>query len=355
MLNTEEYADELLVYLCALLSGYINYRDEREISNALNLVINLSKKSLYYLAYLELNKFIEFRDIFVGSSTKKYRSLILTGEGPDVVFEPVKEIIKNYPDSRLHIQILNWPDDVKKFLDRYLDAYIHGKLVGSGWEPMFAFDKQKKLFMDLLSQKAEELGSTVTIRTDEYLSLDTKNDVRSSRLLFIHTMFALVRQGVICVENLSLQLGIDEEKSTEDRTTLQMIAVAKVTLLNKENEENVLSAEVRLVGKEVSIWIAELGEVVIRSISRNGSSANFLNYLLSKPDTLITLYMVQTAVKGCSKKDDLTELVRQCGFDKELKRYFFSRCESNRLVFNPSIDMPRQAAETLKQRYDTQS
>ncbi len=112
-----------------------------------------------------------------------------------------------------------------------------------------------------------------------------------------------------------------------------------------------VKAQVKLIDNEVTIFIAGLGSIVIKKISRNGAPANFLYYLEANQNKMLGLATIQTSVKKCSKKDNLTELARQCGFDKKLKKLFFSRCEEKRITYSQTTDMPMSYAEALVKKY----
>ena len=63
---------------------------------------------------------------------------------------------------------------------------------------------------------------------------------------------------------------------------------------------------------------------------------NFINYTLAHPDTDINRAVIQTEVEGCAQKQDMTELVRHCGFTAELlalKEVFFAGTTEKKVHF----------------------
>ena len=99
--------------------------------------------------------------------------------------------------------------------------------------------------------------------------------------------------------------------------------------------------EIKLVNRVVTLY--SLGakgiSVDIKKLRTDGPQYNFMNYLLSHPNTSVSRAEVNEYVDGCATTKDLTELVRYCGFDKTLKNYFFSACTDKRVVFTPVITL----------------
>ncbi len=62
---------------------------------------------------------------------------------------------------------------------------------------------------------------------------------------------------------------------------------------------------------------------------------NFMQYILKNPNRPISVHEIQEKVEGCKTKTDLSELVRNCHFNKELKRIFFERTTQKTIRFTP--------------------
>jgi hypothetical protein len=107
--------------------------------------------------------------------------------------------------------------------------------------------------------------------------------------------------------------------------------------------------EVKLVNRVVTLIKKDPHgfSVPLKKLRTDGTLYNFMNYLLSHANTSVTLPEVNEYVDGCAKKNDLTELVRNCGFDKTLKNYFFPVCTDKRVIFTPAITLADEDMSAL--------
>lgn len=106
-------------------------------------------------------------------------------------------------------------------------------------------------------------------------------------------------------------------------------------------------ARVGLEGNEIILTLDDSRKSVIKKLRTDQAPIHFIKYLLLNPNQLITKTVIQTSVEMCSQKDDLTELVRQCGFDKSLKSYFFSGTTRQKVYFNPESVLSEQIVSQL--------
>lgn len=70
-----------------------------------------------------------------------------------------------------------------------------------------------------------------------------------------------------------------------------------------------------------------------------GTPYNFIHYLFAHPFQTINIHDIREQVEGCATKQDLTELVRHCHFDKFLKSIFFERTTKTQVRFTPWRDL----------------
>jgi len=66
---------------------------------------------------------------------------------------------------------------------------------------------------------------------------------------------------------------------------------------------------------------------------------NFMQYLFAHKYQTINIHDIQEEVDGCQSKTDLTELVRNCHFDKRLKKIFFERLTKKSVRFKPLMEL----------------
>lgn len=130
------------------------------------------------------------------------------------------------------------------------------------------------------------------------------------------------------------------------------LMVLKPGDLIETREKETIAVEIRMVDRTPVIWVAGGEKIRIRKpLRRDGAPFNFLKYILLHPETLIARGIVQTEVEGCRTKNDLTELVRQCGFDTELKKAFFPACETKAVKITPSIVVSKDEVNKYRSKF----
>lgn len=75
---------------------------------------------------------------------------------------------------------------------------------------------------------------------------------------------------------------------------------------------------------------------------------NFMRYILRNADRPINIHEIKEKVEGCKTKDDLSELVRSCHFDKQLKRIFFERTTKKTIRFTPWRELSGEQLEWFR-------
>jgi hypothetical protein len=138
-----------------------------------------------------------------------------------------------------------------------------------------------------------------------------------------------------------------------DKTLLLTVTRAEVTYsLDKTAQPAAkdvkVAVQVRFIDNEVMLWVDKVGSISLKKLRSYGPQANFLDYLIAHPNQTLGLFIIQTEVKGCKDKNDLTELVRNCGFNKTLKHLFFPKSSQKRLVFQPTALIDLELAQDLK-------
>lgn len=101
-------------------------------------------------------------------------------------------------------------------------------------------------------------------------------------------------------------------------------------------------AKISLMGNEIILTLEDGRKSVIKKLRTDQAPLFFIRYLLLNPNQFINKTVIQTSVEMCAQKDDMTELVRQCGFDKNLKPCFFSGTTKHKVYFTPESDLSEQ-------------
>lgn len=100
----------------------------------------------------------------------------------------------------------------------------------------------------------------------------------------------------------------------------------------------------------VCVVLHDSEEYRIAPLQRGAAPYNFMQYLLANQSTDIDLDDVKENVEGCRSVTNLTEIVRACGFDKSLKKAFFTKMSGGRINFNATVILNEGQMTALKNR-----
>jgi hypothetical protein len=136
-----------------------------------------------------------------------------------------------------------------------------------------------------------------------------------------------------------------------DNSSIQPSRLVKST----RSEPTTYAARVSMEGLDrrfVRIIVTHSGEYTIAKLHAGRAPYDFMHYLFQpeNSDIDITIKEVQKDVKSCGKRNGLTELVGDCGFDKMLKSTFFSTMNSDRIHFTPIADIDPQQLDAIKKQ-----
>lgn len=87
---------------------------------------------------------------------------------------------------------------------------------------------------------------------------------------------------------------------------------------------------------------------IIKKLRTDLGTFNFMRYIFIHQNKDIPISVIQTEVKGCKSREDLTELVRNCGFDKVLKSYFFEGTTKRKVRFTSQASVPSDIVTQLQ-------
>jgi hypothetical protein len=108
-----------------------------------------------------------------------------------------------------------------------------------------------------------------------------------------------------------------------------------------------LKAQVSMVGNDIYLRFSDGTKALVKRLRTDQAPAYFMRYMLVHPNTVIKKAVIQTDVEMCAQKNDMTELVRQCGFDKNLKPYFFSGTTKDKVHFTPDSEISGQIVSQM--------
>lgn len=96
-----------------------------------------------------------------------------------------------------------------------------------------------------------------------------------------------------------------------------------------------------LNGPTIVAILPDGAKVEIKKLRTDSGTYNFMKYMFMNQGKYVPISVIQTEVDGCQSRKDLTELVRNCGFSRELKGHFFNGTTKYKVHFNSRASIPR--------------
>lgn len=158
---------------------------------------------------------------------------------------------------------------------------------------------------------------------------------------FLETIFAMAHKELIVIESVK----------PSDETGMNYLAKVRRTSQTPATGE--ATAEAKIDGTQVYIGI--VGEELLplgKPLRLEGAAFNFLHYMQSHTNQLVSKLDIQE-LDNCHTKDDMTELVRQCHFDKQLKKIFFEGTTKSGVRFTPTKKLAGNELKAYKLRLNT--
>lgn len=104
------------------------------------------------------------------------------------------------------------------------------------------------------------------------------------------------------------------------------------------------NCSLRLIGNEVVLEFNDGSYGILKTLRTDQAPFFFLKYMIMHADQVIPKAVIQTEVEMCGRKNDMTELVRQCGLSKNLKKHFFQGTTKDKVIFTPYAKLSLQTA-----------
>jgi len=151
--------------------------------------------------------------------------------------------------------------------------------------------------------------------------------------------------------------GIDRRRLRSELAVYndnEHIPPSRLVKKNMSSELTTYNAEVRVIQDDpfVRIIITPGGEYKIAKLQVGRAPYDFMHYLALPENRHInvTIDEVQKGVQSCAGRADLTELVRDCGFNKVLKKAFFSSINSTGIFFEPITEINLEQFNAVKKQ-----
>lgn len=128
------------------------------------------------------------------------------------------------------------------------------------------------------------------------------------------------------------------------------ITANKISNLSNKIENN---HEVYIILKNhyVSLEVDRKYTYTIKSLRYDSPQYNFIKYILNNTNRYIDISIIHDEVSMCKAKHDMTELVRECGFNRNSKKIFFPNTTSTKVYFNKTSTLTdKQIRELLNRK-----
>lgn len=184
------------------------------------------------------------------------------------------------------------------------------------------------------SRLLNKLGSTSALRTIS--GLQSTNSKK-----FLETILTMAHKGLIDIESVK-----PTDKSCTSYT-------AEVRRTNQAPTESEAVTEAKIDGTQIYIGIQ--GEELLplgKPLRFEGATYNFMHYMQTHTLQPVSKLDIQE-LDGCHAKNDMTELVRQCHFDKQLKKIFFAGTTKSGVRFTPTKKIGGTELKAYKLRLNT--
>ncbi len=107
-------------------------------------------------------------------------------------------------------------------------------------------------------------------------------------------------------------------------------------------------ATLKFDGNAIVIVLDSGEKIPLKTYRSGGALHEFMKHVINRPDKEIPRAVIQTEVEGCVTKQDMTELVRDCGFNRMLKIKFFPGTTANKVHFKSEALFSDTELQALK-------
>lgn len=274
-----QFWDSRLLYIYALLSGYVQ-ADQEKLQELLTDFINYPDNKDYCAAVLD--KLVNEAKI----------------ESMDNAFQTA--------DTR-------WFKDMVK---SYIEYFQTNRLFAPTGNSITLYAQHETRLLN-------KLGTSNVAR-------DMKGNQSSNSKKFLETLLAVAIKGLITIQSI---------KPTDE--TCQAF-IATVCRTSNAPIAQTLFAEAKIDGTQILVGIKGKELFPIKSLRIDSGPYNLMHYLHAHTNQNVGIGDIQL-IDGCQSYKDLPEVVRQLGFSKELKDIFFDGTSKKTVRFTPVKELlPKQ-------------
>jgi hypothetical protein len=327
-----QFWDYRLLFIYALCGGFVK-AGKNEISDTICDLINANENFVYcmsLLAVLEKKELISATDLHAAKvirpQPKKDSAELQVSE------EPQKQLL-----GTIRIIEQHWFERVVK---EYLTIFKQGLIFHPEIYDTVSYKAQK---LEILSQlkDADEMQEITA----------SQNPQGAEPFKFLETIFSMVDEGIVEIQSIKpilFNLPKSFKKSTRDSLTMfeaMIKPLIRIDVIQQENgspKESVPTfAEAKIDGTQIYIGIKGEALVPLWRVRPDSGLYYFMHYLQSHTNQNIGIGDIQL-LDGCKSYQDMTELVRNCRFNKQLKKLFFDGTSKKVVRFTPTKELSHE-------------
>ncbi len=374
--NYTQFWDARLLYIYALLGGLVDTTEGQISFRILNLTNQQwsTEYCLRVLAKLENMSLIAVNDIIFDELQSYHNAIKRTGLPPSPHFmmtdpEQIKEFadkkMKKMPkatktktlyslvsgngrfsDEDKHdcIKFRIVVKDKKWFKDKvegYLQAYEREELFTPNMCDSAPFSDQVTRLLQVLGPSQHE--RQIELSSDSMDAFDPENSYR-----YLETLFSLTLKGVLHLTYMDLNqhYALSQPKIYVHYKLLSTEPVKQLMHQTVKRQEAAHLAEIRMRNRQLFIELGSEGYALRQPFRTDSGLYNFMNHLLMNANEKLGRGIVNT-LDGCKTFQDMTEIVRKCGFDPLLKDIFFPGTTKQVVFFSPKQLLTTEQSEQL--------
>lgn len=135
--------------------------------------------------------------------------------------------------------------------------------------------------------------------------------------------------------------------------TLKFQNIKLSSTVPQAQEEHAAGEVVVKVSKQARdlFFVTPDDKLLLHSFRNEMGPENLMKYLFNNLDSPVKLTTIRNEVEGMASTSNLSETIRACGFNSQLKKLFFPICKSDKLQFRATINISKSELKDIVSKY----
>lgn len=327
--HKSQYWEPRLIYIYALLGGYLNVNTDKTKLTTKGTASGIFAQNfcIKLLLSLDKNDKLSIKQTLLDKDTKLAKGL--DNKYASSIYFPVAEIATNLVFKIEDIDVQWFRENV----DNYIQSFMSNSIFIPSGDKIRTYEDQRSAILDRVSKSSFKNYLKLEQAKDGFYGLEVLLGLQKENILSITELESLVPTRFDFINRISAKITLN--KNTD--------------FVTKPTEHEHRIAEAKIDDKQ--IYIGFKGEELIplgNQLREQGPYYNFMHYMQSHTNKSIAGSDIRDQVEGCSIKKDMTELVRNCHFNKELKSIFFEGTTKTNVIFTPQRKLGGADLEAFK-------